>query len=51
MGRPTDNPKQHKITIRLDDETNEILDKYSNDNNIGRAEAARRAIRKLKDEK
>ena len=28
LGRPTDNPKPHKLTVRLDDRGLEILDNY-----------------------
>jgi len=47
-GRPTDNPKNHKVTVRLDDEAASILEKYCKQENIERREAARRGINKLK---
>ena len=28
-GRPTDNPKNHKITVRLDEEAADILQNYA----------------------
>lgn len=48
MGRPTDNPKDISIHVRLDHECVEILDKYCAQECIGKAEASRRGIKKLK---
>ena len=48
MGRPTDNPKQHKVTVRLDDESKSILDKYCEQENLEKGEAVRRGIKCLK---
>lgn len=50
MGRPTDNPKPYKIDVRLDEETNQILVDYCKQENVHPAEAARRGIKKLKDD-
>lgn len=47
-GRPTDNPKRHRIAVKMDDETKAILDKYCNQEKVNQMEAARRGIRKLK---
>lgn len=47
MGRPTDNPKGKPIHVRLDDKTVKILDKYTVQENISKAEAIRRGIAKL----
>ena len=49
-GRPTDNPKETRIAIRLDKETQRILDAYCQEHGVSQAEAARRGIRKLADE-
>ena len=46
-GRPTDNPKSERITVRLDKESSEILNSYCNQEQIERAEAIRREIKKL----
>lgn len=46
-GRPTDNPKDSSIHIRLDAESEEILDTYMEQEKISRAEAVRRGIKKL----
>ena len=51
LGRPTDNPKPHKLTVRLDDRGLEILDNYCRKNNITRMEGIRQGIYKLDDEK
>lgn len=50
MGRPTDNPKPYKIAVRLDKEAKEILDSYCIQENVNQMEAARRGIKKLKDD-
>lgn len=49
-GRPTDNPKTHRIAVKMDDETKGILDAYCKQENVNQMEAARRGIRKLKDD-
>lgn len=46
-GRPTDNPKGSSIHIRLDAESEKILDTYMEQEKISRAEAVRRGIKKL----
>ena len=50
VGRPTDNPKPHKITVRLDDKSKSILDKYCNQERVNQMEAVRRGVGKLEDE-
>jgi hypothetical protein len=47
MGRPTSNPKQTRITVRLDEEAETILKAYCAQENIERGEAVRRGIKKL----
>ena len=47
-GRPTDNPKNEQLTIRLDNEAKEILKAYCKQENVEKGEAARRGIKKLK---
>lgn len=49
-GRPTDNPKGSSIHIRLDAESEKILDTYMEQEKISRAEAVRRGIKKLEDD-
>jgi len=49
-GRPTDNPKSERITVRLDEEAKETLNAYCEQENVDRAEAIRRGIKKLKSE-
>lgn len=48
-GRPTDNPKPDRITVRLDNASMEILVEYCENNQVERAEAIRRAIKMLKE--
>jgi hypothetical protein len=47
-GRPTDNPKSKPRQVRLDTESNEILEKYCAQEGITHAEGIRRGIKKLK---
>lgn len=49
-GRPTNNPKQERITVRLDGESSEILQDYCSKKNVEKAEAIRRGIKKLVEE-
>lgn len=51
IGRPTNNPKEERITVRLDKESSEILNDYCIRQDIGKAEAIRQGIKKLKDDK
>lgn len=46
-GRPTDNKKGKPIHIRLDDKCDRIVNEYSAQEKISRAEAIRRGIEKL----
>lgn len=48
MGRPTDNPKPYKLTVRLDEEAMQILNEYTKQENVKQMEAIRRGIKKLK---
>lgn len=50
MGRPTDNPKPHRISASLDDKTKEILDKYRLQENVSMMECIRRGLQKLEDD-
>lgn len=51
LGRPTDNPKPYKITVRIDEDSKKILDEYCSSNNVNQMEAVRRGIKKLNDTK
>ena len=44
---PIDNPKNERITVRLDGETSEILKNYCDQEKVEKAEAIRRGIKKL----
>ena len=44
-GRPTDNPKPYKITVRIDEKGKQILDKFCEQN-----EAIWRGILRLEEE-
>lgn len=49
-GRPTSNPKGTSQHVRLDEKSVEILDVYTEQEGISRAEAIRRGILKLEPE-
>ena len=50
-GRPKSaNPKSNPIHVRLDNETQEILEKYCQQEDISKTEGIRRGIYKLKSE-
>lgn len=50
VGRPfSDNPKDIRLTIRLDKEHSAILERYSKLNNMSRNEAVRQGIKRLED--
>lgn len=46
-GRPTDNPKPYKLTVRVDEESKKILDQYTEQEGISQMEAIRRGIKRL----
>ena len=47
-GRPTNNPKGKPLTVRLDVESTNILQKYCEQEKVDKGEATRRGIKKLK---
>lgn len=47
LGRPTKNPKNNKITIRLTDDIYEILDTYCKKKNVTMTTAITEGIKKL----
>lgn len=47
-GRPTASPKTHQVMVRLDKETEEIVEAYCEQEKVTKAEAMRRGARKLK---
>jgi len=50
LGRPTDNPKLERVTVRLDKESSQILKEYCKVKQVERAEAIRRGIKRLAEE-
>lgn len=46
-GRPTDNPRPNKISIRISQEDKEILERYCDKENVNKTEAISRGIKKL----
>ncbi|RRJ67569.1 CopG family transcriptional regulator [Paenibacillus oralis] len=50
MGRPfSENPKEIRLTVRLDKRHNDILERYAAKHKVTRNEAMRRGIEKLDD--
>jgi len=50
MGRPTDNPKDISLKIRLDKETAEKLDDCVQAMEVSKAEVIRRGVHKVHDD-
>ncbi|MBS4917862.1 MAG: hypothetical protein KHZ93_09850 [Clostridiales bacterium] len=50
MGRPTDNPKPHQMTVKFDDKCKSIIEQYSKQENVSKMEAVRRGVKKLKND-
>ena len=50
MGRPTDNPKDISLKIRLDNETAEKLNECVEKLEVSKAEVTRRGIHKVHDD-
>lgn len=51
MGRPfSENPKEIRITVRLDKKHNEILERYAKQNKVTKNEAVRRGIERLNED-
>ena len=50
LGRPTDNPKDITMKIRLDKQTSEKLEKCSVKLEVSRAEVVRRGVNKIHDD-
>ena len=48
-GRPTDNPRPNKLSIRISDEDKKILEEYCIRENVNRTEAISRGIKKLEE--
>ena len=46
-GRPTNNPKNERITVRLDSKSTEIMNEYCKQESVEKAEAVRRGLKKL----
>jgi hypothetical protein len=49
IGRPTTNPRPHKLSVRINDTCKDILENYCKENNITLTEAIERSIKTLKE--
>ena len=50
LGRPTTDPRPHKISIRLNNKSKQILDVYCLQNAVNKTEAIEKGIEKLEDD-
>ena len=50
IGRPTNNPRPHKISIRINDDSKRILEKYCAEKSVNKTEAVERGIKRLEDD-
>ena len=50
IGRPTNNPRPHKLSIRINDNSKEILKNYCDFFRVNTTEAIERGIKKLEDD-
>lgn len=50
MGRPTDNPKNISLKVRLDSDTSEKLEKCSRILEVSKAEVVRQGVHKVYDD-
>ena len=50
MGRPTTDPKGSRIGVRLNEQCEDILNRYMEQENVSIAEAVRHGIMKLEEE-
>ena len=49
-GRPTDNPRPNKISIRISNNDKQMLEDYCLQEKVNKTEAISRGIKKLEDE-
>lgn len=50
MGRPTNNPKGSSVHVRLDSSSEYILERYTQQKKVSKAEAIRHGIKKLEND-
>ena len=50
MGRPTDNPRPHKLNVRINDASKNILERYCLQESVNRTEAVERGIKRLEND-
>jgi len=46
-GRPTDNPKPYRLSVRVDEASKKILEQYTEQEKVSTMEAIRRWIKRL----
>lgn len=50
LGRPTDNPRPYKISIRINNRSKWILETYCAEKSVNKTEAIEKGIEKLVDD-
>lgn len=50
LGRPSDNPRRNKISIRINDQSKELLDRYCSEKGVTKTDAIERGIIKLEED-
>lgn len=50
MGRPTNNPRPYKISIRINEKSKQILERYCLQKSVNKTEAIECGIGKLEDD-
>jgi len=50
-GRPTTNPRPHKLSVRVSDKTLQTLDEYCERKKVSRADGVRKGIDGLQEQK
>lgn len=50
LGRPSDNPRRNKISIRINDKSKELLERYCSEKGVTKTDAIERGIMKLEDD-
>ena len=50
LGRQSDNPSRNKISIRINDKSLDILERYCSEKSVNKTEAIERGIIKLEED-
>lgn len=50
LGRPSDNPRRNKISIRINDQSKELLERYCSEKGVTKTDAIEHGIIKLEED-